>query len=87
MDNLTIGTIVKSIAGHDKNNLFVIINVENEYVYLVDGKCRPLSKPKKKKVKHVQYIADSKAFEELAQARSNLLDAHIRKLIRKTMVM
>ena len=83
MENLAIGTIVKSIAGHDKNNLFVIINVENEYVYLVDGKCRPLSNPKKKKVKHIQYIADSKEFELLSQNIGSLLDAHIRKIIRK----
>ncbi len=84
MENLKIGTIVKSIAGHDKNNLFVIINVENEYVYLVDGKCRSLVKPKKKKVKHVQYVADSKEFELLEQNTGSLLDAHIRKIIRKT---
>ena len=87
MENLTIGTIVKSIAGHDKNKFFVIINVENEYVYLVDGKCRPLDKPKKKKVKHVQYVANSEEFERLSKNVNILLDAHIRKLIRKTMLM
>ena len=84
MDKWKTGAIVKSIAGHDKNNLFVIINVENEYVYLVDGKCRSLANPKKKKVKHVQYVADSKEFELLKQTTETLLDAHIRKIIRKT---
>ena len=87
MENLTIGTIVKSIAGHDKDNLFVIINVENEYVYLVDGKCRTLSKPKKKKIKHVQHVENSEGFEQLRQKFDTLLDAHIRKLIRRTMLM
>ncbi len=84
MDNWKIGTIVKSIAGHDKYNLFVIINVENEYVYLVDGKCKTLSTPKKKKVKHVQFVADACAYEHMQQQFTPLLDAHIRKIIRKT---
>ena len=87
MENLTIGTIVKSIAGHDKDNLFVIINVENEYVYLVDGKCRTLSKPKKKKIKHVQHVENSEGFDQLREKFDTLLDAHIRKLIRRTMLM
>ncbi len=87
MENFKIGTIVKSIAGHDKDNFLVIINVENEYVYLVDGKRRLLSKPKKKKVKHVQYVANSEEFERLSKNVNILLDAHIRKLIRKTMLM
>lgn len=85
MENWTIGTIVKSIAGHDKNNLFVIINVENEYVYLVDGKCRTLSTPKRKKVKHLQYVADAKEYTSILQNTECLLDAHIRKIIRRTM--
>ena len=82
MDNIMVGTIVKSIAGHDQDNLFVIVNIENEYVYLVDGKNRLLNNPKKKKVKHIQVIdnANQKAVELLAS--KTLLDAHIRKLIK-----
>lgn len=84
MENWKTGTVVRSLAGHDKDNLFVIINVENEYVYLVDGKCRPLDKPKKKKVKHIQYVANSDEFDRLKQNTERLLDAHVRKLIRRT---
>lgn len=87
MEKWKIGTVVKSIAGHDKNNLFVIINVENEYVYLVDGKCRTLSKPKKKKVKHLERVADSHLYEDYLVNTGELLDAHIRKIIRRTMSM
>ena len=46
----------KSKAGHDKEEIFIIINKEEEYVYLVDGKSRILDKPKKKKIKHIQVI-------------------------------
>lgn len=51
-----VGKFAKSKAGHDKDQIYVIIKEEGEYVYLVDGKIRPLHKPKKKKKKHVQFI-------------------------------
>lgn len=34
---ITTGTIVKSLAGHDKEEVFFILREEGEYVYLVDG--------------------------------------------------
>ena len=43
------GQIVKSIAGHDKNQLYLIKEIKDEYVYLVDGKIRKLNRTKKKK--------------------------------------
>ena len=51
-----VGEFAKSKAGHDKDEIFVIINIEDEYVYLVDGKSRMIEKPKKKKIKHIQVI-------------------------------
>lgn len=51
-----IGEFAKSKAGHDKDEIFIIINIEGEYVYLVDGKNRYIEKPKKKKIKHIQPI-------------------------------
>ena len=44
-----IGEFAKSKAGHDKDKIYVIINIEGEYVYLVDGKIRLIANPKKKK--------------------------------------
>lgn len=44
-----IGEFAKSKAGHDKDEIFVIINIEDEYVYLVDGKNRNIEKPKRRK--------------------------------------
>lgn len=87
MDNFMIGTIVKSIAGHDQNNFFVILNVENEYVYLVDGKTRKLENPKMKKKKHVQIT--SSVNEQFVSRLKNkvLLDSHIRKIIREELTL
>ena len=50
-----IGNIVFSKCGHDKGKTFIVINQFNDYCYLVDGKYRLLDRPKKKKIKHVQF--------------------------------
>ena len=51
-----IGKFATSKAGHDKTKLYVIINEDSEYVYLVDGDLKPIYKPKKKSKKHIQII-------------------------------
>ncbi len=51
-----IGMFAISLAGHDKNQMYVIIERDGEYVYLADGRLRPIEKPKKKKQKHIQLI-------------------------------
>lgn len=56
MCSYEFGSIVNSLAGHDKGEFFVIIKSESEYVYLVDGIFRTLEKPKRKKIKHVSCV-------------------------------
>lgn len=56
MNHFEIGMLAKSKAGHDKDQLYVIMDMNSEYVYLVDGRIRTLDRPKKKKRIHVQII-------------------------------
>lgn len=51
------GMLAKSLAGHDQNKLYVIMQEEDEYLFLCDGKIRTLDNMKKKKKKHVQLVA------------------------------
>ncbi len=51
-----IGMLAFSKAGHDKQNIYMIIGEDAEYVYLCDGITRTLDKPKKKNKKHIQPI-------------------------------
>lgn len=53
------GNLAKSLAGHDRNQIFVIVKEEGEYVYVADGRLRLLEKPKRKNKKHVQPICYS----------------------------
>ena len=57
------GMLAKSKAGHDKGHLYVIYDVDETYVYLVDGETRTIDKPKKKKRKHVQIICEKHEIE------------------------
>lgn len=50
------GMLAKSLAGHDKNKVYVIAELDETYVYLVDGETRTFEKMKKKKKIHVQLI-------------------------------
>lgn len=57
------GMLAKSKAGHDKGHLYVIYDVDETYVYLVDGQIRTIDKPKKKKRKHVQIVCEKYEIE------------------------
>ena len=50
---LETGRVVKSIAGRDCGYLLAVLSQENNYVFVCDGKERPLENPKKKNLKHL----------------------------------
>ncbi len=56
MDRYEVGMLARSKAGHDNGRVYVILDVDEAYVYLIDGSIRTMSRPKKKKKKHVQII-------------------------------
>ena len=51
-----VGNLALSLAGHDKNQIYIIIREDDEYVYLCDGRLKPLTSPKRKNKKHIQVI-------------------------------
>ncbi|MDO4553608.1 MAG: KOW domain-containing RNA-binding protein [Lachnospiraceae bacterium] len=55
------GYFARSLAGHDKGNLYIIIEGTKETgmddtVYVCDGRCKTVDHLKKKKTKHIQVI-------------------------------
>ena len=75
MERYEAGMLAKSKAGHDKGHVYVILKIDDAYVYLVDGYIRTLDKPKKKKKKHVQLICEK---HEL----SNIDDVGIKRILK-----
>lgn len=79
-----IGSFAKSKAGRDKEEIYVIIDEEAEYVYLADGKYKTINKPKRKKKKHIQPIKkydDTLLCKKLA-AGIPVTDVEIKKAIK-----
>ena len=48
--------IIESLAGRDKGKYFYVIDVEENFVLIADGKGRKLENPKRKKLKHVRRV-------------------------------
>ena len=48
--------LVLATAGREKGRLFFVVDVQNEYLLLADGKSRRLEAPKRKKCRHVQRV-------------------------------
>lgn len=71
----------KSLSGHDKNQYYLVLKKDDEFVYLVNGKTKPLEKPKKKNLKHIQII--KRLPEEVKEILENkLTDITINKAIK-----
>lgn len=47
------GMVVRSRAGHDRNEFFVVLETDGRYALICNGKRRPLEKPKRKKLMHL----------------------------------
>lgn len=82
INTFTIGGYVESVAGHDSGKYYVILRIDGEYVYLVDGKIRTLDRPKKKKMKHVRALSEYD--QELAKkvTSGKVRDEEIKRVIK-----
>jgi large subunit ribosomal protein L14e len=78
---MDIGQVVLAKAGRDKGKLFVIVGkIDEEYVLIANGTNRSIDKPKKKKIKHLDYRPEM--LDDLKMKLENgqkVFDAEIRK--------
>ncbi len=78
------GMFATSLAGHDKNKIYIIIEDDDEYVYLSDGILRTLNKLKKKNKKHIQIIKKDidKALKQKLISGESCRDEEIKRAIK-----
>jgi ribosomal protein L14E/L6E/L27E len=79
-----VGQVVYSKCGHDKGKAFIVTAVEDEYLWIVDGKSRTVDKPKRKKTKHVQvtgFLVDE--IKNKIENEEYILNADFIKAIKK----
>ncbi len=82
MNKLGIGCFVEAQAGHDAGKCYVIFQMDEEYVYLVDGKIKTLKNPKKKKIKHIKILQqfDQSLMEKMKE--QTVRDEEIKRAIK-----
>ncbi len=73
------GMLASSKAGHDQKTIYVIIDEDDEYVYLADGRNRTVDRPKKKNRKHIQIIKKI----QLARPADGYKDLEIKRVIKQ----
>ena len=57
--DIRLGDVVRSLAGHDKDTLFCVVDTDGEFLLLANGKERKLNSPKRKRAKHAQRAGSS----------------------------
>lgn len=83
MSDYKFGDFVTAASGRDKGKIYIIINVSEEYVYLVDGFYRTLRKPKRKNRKHVVDLSfTDKNLIRKWENGSKVIDEEIKRAIK-----
>ena len=75
-----IADVVVSTAGRDKGKLYYVIEADETFLCLVNGKDRTMEKPKRKKCKHTKKVLrpETRVAEKL-RIGEKVLSSEIRK--------
>ena len=80
LPDLTIADVVLSTAGRDAGNLFYVLEADETWLSLVNGKDRSIEKPKRKKCKHVRKVLRSETrVAEKLRAGDKVLNSELRR--------
>jgi len=80
---MEIGQVVLVKAGRDKGKAFIVVgSIDESYVYIANGKNRTMSKPKKKKIKHLEIKPEFfREIKEKIESGKPVFDDEIRKCL------
>lgn len=84
MQEFKVGDLVVSTAGHDMGQFYMIVEIlDKNYVALADGKNKPITSPKKKKIKHILSLGQKDDdFEEKISQKDVDSNAYIKKILK-----
>ena len=78
--NISKSDIVVSLAGRDAGRYFFVLESDGEHAVVADGKVRKLERPKRKKLKHLRFVASSDCHTaEKLRRGSGVLDSELRR--------
>lgn len=64
------GMVVRSLCGRDKDSLLCVVAADGAYVFVCDGKERPLERVKRKNPKHVLVTPHMLSLQDLQSNRA-----------------
>ena len=78
--NFSISDVVVSTSGRDQGEWFYVVDMNEQFLMLANGKDRTLDKPKRKKRKHVQKVLRSETrVAGKLQTGDKVLNSELRK--------
>ena len=79
----SLGDIVKSVSGRDKDKAFVVMSFENNLARICDGKLRKIDKIKKKNPKRIKLLGEvTKEFKDLLECGGEITNAQVKQEIK-----
>ena len=80
LPDLTIADVVISTAGRDAGKLFYVLEADDTYLSLINGKDRTIEKPKRKKRKHTTKVLRSETrVAEKLRTGDKVLNSELRR--------
>lgn len=82
---IAVGAVVASKCGHDEGRIYLVLSMEDDFLFLCDGEKKDPSKPKRKRRKHVQALGQLQNAQDwlftIGQMPVDQQKAAIRKMI------
>ena len=83
MENkINVGDLVVSLSGRDRGSVYLVIQADEKFAVIVNGKTRKVNKPKRKKLKHLwirPYVVEF--IQNCLQEKKLLMDSDVRKAL------
>ena len=77
------GNVVLATAGKEKNQIFVVLKLDKDRAWLVDGKRLKKNNPKKKNLKHLKMFTNSKMQAQIMDDDNERVNCAIRKFLKQ----
>lgn len=84
MEYIELGMLARSKAGHDYNEIYIIVDIKEGIVLLADGKYKTLEKPKVKNIKHIQIIKQkNESLSSKLINKEKVYDEEVKRVIKE----
>lgn len=79
---MQIGSKVKALRGKESGKEFVVVRIDEKFVYLADGKRLKAQKPKKKSLQHIVLCKGELPLDEV-ELLEERVNAKIKKFLKE----